>query len=200
MGSDAQDLAGLLRQAGVTRGDLVGLVAIAGETASAGAASDEALPGKAVPGKPTVAVALGTPGRQDTGPAAAVRGWVTSPAEVARADEQLRPRWVTWSGETAARLAADRVRLATCWDVTAVHRLLFGGWRADPGWAWAHLHGLPLDAVPASKTVPAIKPGELFGATGELDDDEPDATGSDDPFGPGGYLRPAWLDVCYRRR
>jgi len=177
MGSDGQDLAGLLRQAGVTRGDLVGLVATAGETA------DE-----------SVAVALGAHGRQDTGPAAAGQGWVTSPAEVARADELLRPRWVTWSGETAARLAGDGVRLATCWDVTAVHRLLFGGWRADPGWAWAHLHGLPLDAVPPIKTVLAVKPGELFGATGELDAGEPDAAGSDDPFGPGGYLRPAWLD------
>jgi DNA polymerase I len=177
MGSDGQDLAGLLRQAGVTRGDLVGLVATAGETA-----------------EESVAVALGAHGRRDTGPAAAGQGWVTSPAEVARADEQLRPRWVTWSGETAARLAGDGVRLATCWDVTAVHRLLFGGWRADPGWAWAHLHGLPLDAVPPSKAVLAVKPGELFGATGELDAGEPDAAGSDDPFGPGGYLRPAWLD------
>ncbi len=177
MGSDGQDLAGLFRQAGVARGDLVGLVATAGGIADK-----------------TVAVALGTHGRQDTEMAAAGPGWITSPAEVARADEQLRPRWVTWSGETVARLAEGGVRLATCWDVAAVHRLLFGGWRADPGWAWAHLHSLPLDAVPAIKTVPAIKPGELFGATGELDAGEADAASSDDPFGPGGYLRPGWLD------
>src|SRR3954470_5436760 len=139
MGSSDQDLAGLLRQAGVTRGDLVGLVATAGGTA------DE-----------TVAVALGAHGRRDTSRPEAAQAWVASPAGVARADEQLRPRWVTWSGETAARLAGNGVRLATCWDVTAVHRLLFGGWRADPGWAWAHLHGLSLDAVPAIKTVPAV--------------------------------------------
>jgi DNA polymerase I len=151
MGFDGQDLVGLLRQAGVTRGDLVGLVVAPDGTA---------------------AVALGP----------------TSAQEVARADEQLRPRWVTWSGETAARLAAAGVRLATCWDVAAVHRLLFGRWRADPGWAWAHLHGLPLDAMPA------IRPGELFAATGEVDGGDPDAAGSDDPIGPGGYLRPAWID------
>jgi DNA polymerase I len=167
MGFDGRDLAGLLRQAGVTRGDLVGLVA----------APDG-----------MVAVALEAPGHQDGGPPAGSRGWVTSPEEVAGADEQLRPRWVAWSGETAARLATGGVRLATGWDVAAVHRLLFGGWRADPGWAWAHLHGLPLDAVPA------IKPGELFGATGEPDAGEPDGAGGDDPIGPGGYLRPAWID------
>jgi DNA polymerase-1 len=152
MGCDGRDLAGLLRQAGVRRGGLVGLV---------------------VAPDGTVAVALG----------------LTSAQEVARADEQLRPRWVTWSGETAARLAAAGVRLATCWDIAAVHRLLFGGWRADPGWAWAHLHGLPLDAMPA------IRPGELFPATGEVGGaGDPGAAGGEDPIGPGGYLRPAWTD------
>src|SRR6185312_9891795 len=53
-------------------------------------------------------------------------------AEIGRADEELRPRWVLWSGQTAARLADAGVRLATCWDIAAAHRLLFGGWRADP--------------------------------------------------------------------
>ena len=46
-------------------------------------------------------------------------------------DVALRPRWVCWSPETAAVLVAHGVRLATCWDVAAVHRLLFGGWRAE---------------------------------------------------------------------
>jgi DNA polymerase-1 len=170
MGLDGQGLGGLLRQAGVARGDLVGLA-----TAPDG----------------TAAIALARRARDDSGApvsGAVGPGWVTSAQEVARADEQLRPRWVAWSGETAARLAARGVRLATCWDVAAVHRLLCGGWRADPGWAWAHLRGLPLDAVPV------IRPGELFGATGELDPGEPEAAGNDDPVGPGGYLRPAWVD------
>ena len=82
------DLVTSLRQAGVNRGDLVGLV---------------------------ISPALGL------GLATADRAWPIAPeagaglaAEVGRADEALRPRWVVWSGQTAARLAADGVRLATC--------------------------------------------------------------------------------------
>jgi DNA polymerase-1 len=118
------------------------------------------------------------------------RSWAVpgAAAEVARADEVLRPRWVVWSGQTAARLIADGVRLATCWDISAAHRLLFGGWRADPGWAWARLRGLATDAVPADMSV-AGGPPDLFGAdlydTGEGD--------ADDPVGPEGYLRPEWV-------
>ena len=87
-------------------------------------------------------------------------GLVTSAGELRDADDEIRPRWVTWSQETAQRLVARDVRLATCWDVAAVHRLLFGGWRADPGFAWAYLRGLPPDRVPAPKA-----PGNA----GELD-------------------------------
>jgi DNA polymerase-1 len=138
-----------LRQAGVNRGDLVGLV---------------------------IAPALGL------GLATAERAWpvpgaVELAAEVGRADETLRPRWVVWSGQTAAHLAAGGVRLATCWDITAVHRLLYGGWRADPGWAWARLRGLATD------TMPAAGPLDLFGI------DEGDA---DEPVAPDGYLRSEW--------
>ena len=114
------------------------------------------------------------------GLAAAGRTWTVPAiaAEVGRADEALRPRWVTWSGQAAARLAADGVRLATCWDIAAVHRLLFGGWRADPGWAWARVRGLDTEAMPASG------PPDLFGM------DEGDGT---DPVAPDGHLRPAWV-------
>jgi DNA polymerase-1 len=114
------------------------------------------------------------------GLAAAGRTWAVPgvAAEVGRADEALRPRWVTWSGQAAARLAADGVRLATGWDVAAAHRLLFGGWRADPGWAWARVRGLDTGAMPASG------PPDLFGM------DEGDGA---DPVAPDGHLRPAWL-------
>jgi DNA polymerase-1 len=118
------------------------------------------------------------------------RSWAMpgAAAEVAQADEVLRPRWVVWSGQTAARLIADGVRLATCWDISAAHRLLFGGWRADPGWAWARLRGLATDAMPADTMVAGGLP-DLFGAdlygTGEGD--------ADDPVGPEGYLRPEWV-------
>ena len=103
------DLVTSLRQAGVSRGDLVALV---------------------------ISPAL------DLGLAAGDSSWAVKgvAAEVGQADEELRPRWVLWSGQTSARLVAAGVRLATCWDIAAAHRLLFGGWRADPGWAWARLH------------------------------------------------------------
>ncbi|MGH3150474.1 MAG: DNA polymerase, partial [Streptosporangiaceae bacterium] len=101
---------------------------------------------------------------------------------VARADEVLRPRWVVWSGQAAARLAGCGVRLATCWDVAAAHRLMFGGWRADPPLAWARLHGLAADDVPAAG------PPDLFGMPG-WDDGDGDG---EDPVAPDGQLRRDW--------
>lgn len=122
-------------------------------------------------------------------------GWTASATEVCVADEELRPRWVTWSQQTAQRLVAAGVRITMCWDVAAVHRLLFGGWRADPGWAWAHLFDLPLDQVPASEPRPSGE-ADLFDAAQELqaelnpswrrDGDRPD------PVGPDGQLRAEW--------
>ena len=147
------DLVTSLRQAGVARGDLVGLVI-----------------------SPAVGFGLAT----------AERAWPAAPgaglaAEIGRADEALRPRWAVWSGQTAAYLIADGVRLATCWDISAAHRLLFGGWRADPGWAWARIRGL------ATETLPADGPLDLFGMTGPDDGDDAD------PMAPDGHLRPGWV-------
>ncbi|HLI40553.1 MAG TPA: DNA polymerase [Streptosporangiaceae bacterium] len=139
----AGDLVTALREAGVGRGDLVGLAVC--------------------------------PGR---GLATAPGGWRgDGTAAVKAADETLRPRWAVWSGEAAAALVAAGIRLATCWDVTAAHRLLFGGWRADPGFAWARLHGLAADDVPAAG------PPDLFG----MDDGD-----DGDPVAPDGLLRPGW--------
>jgi len=146
------DLAASLQQAGAGRGDLVGLVVS--------------------PDLGLGIAAAGGGGPLPPGPEA-----VTA---VARADEVLRPRWVVWSGQAAARLAGCGVRLATCWDVTAAHRLLFGGWRADPGLAWARLHGLAADDVPAAG------PPDLFGMPGWDDGD------GEDPVAPGGQLRRDW--------
>ncbi len=72
----------------------------------------------------------------------------TTAKQVQLADSEIRPRWVMWSQETARRLIGDGVRVTTCWDVAAVHRLLSGGWRADPEYVWARLHGVPDDQVP----------------------------------------------------
>jgi DNA polymerase I len=117
------DLAAVLAEAGVQRGDLVGLS-----------------------GKPDGAYNVAT-GRGE---------WTAEAAAVALAEQRLRPRWTMWSQETARALAGHGVRLATGWDVAAVHRLLFGGWRADPGYVWACLHGQPAAEVPAAGAEPDL--------------------------------------------
>ena len=125
-------------------------------------------------------VALAVSPSSAFGLAAGDRSWtvVGAAAGLAQADAELRPRWVLWSGQSAGQLAAAGVRLATCWDIAAAHRLLFGGWRADPGWAWASLRGLATGSVPASGLL------DLFGMS-EGDDD--------DPVAPDGHLRPEWV-------
>jgi DNA polymerase-1 len=152
-----------LRQAGVGRGELVGL---------------------AVSPDGTVAVSA------DAG----VAGWVGDVGELGIADEEVRPRWVTWSQEDAQRLVARGVRLSTCWDVAAVHRLLFGGWRADPGFAWAHLRELPLDGVPAPGPAAAAGMADLFDAAREEESPSARKETADDtgPVGADGYLRLDW--------
>jgi DNA polymerase-1 len=94
-------------------------------------------------------------------------------------EEALRPRWVWWSSETAAPFIGAGVRIATCWDISAVHRLLFGGWRADPARVWARLHHLALE------TVPRMAPPDLFSYAEDDGDGE-------DPVQPDGHLRPEW--------
>jgi DNA polymerase-1 len=71
-----------------------------------------------------------------------------SATDVGVADEKIRPRWVVWSQDDARELVTRGVRVATCWDVAAVHRLLFGGWRAEARYVWACLHGQSPDEVP----------------------------------------------------
>ncbi|HMD24330.1 MAG TPA: hypothetical protein VKH61_09535, partial [Streptosporangiaceae bacterium] len=152
-----------LRQAGAARADLVGLV-ISPALGLGVATAERAWP-----------VATGT------APAAAPLAGAALAAEVGQADEALRPRWAVWSGQTAAHLVAGGVRLATCWDIAAAHRLLFGGWRADPGWAWARVRGLD------TQTLPAGGPLDLFEMSGPDDGDD------DDPVAPDGHLRPEWV-------
>jgi DNA polymerase I len=125
---------------------------------------------------------------------AVAAGWVGDVGELGVADEEVRPRWVTWSQEDAQRLVARGVRLSTCWDVAAVHRLLFGGWRADPGFAWAHLRGLPLDGVPAPGPAAAAGMADLFDAAREEESPPARKETSDDtgPVGADGYLRLDW--------
>jgi len=72
--------------------------------------------------------------------------------------------------------------VAAAWDVAAVHRLLFGEWRAEPARAWARLQDLPLD------TLPTTQPLDLFSHADWTAQDP------DDPLGPDGHLNPGWLD------
>jgi DNA polymerase-1 len=106
----------------------------------------------------------------------------TDPASVVSAlEDAFRPRWVWWSNATAASLTAAGLRVATCWDLSAVHRLLFGGWRADPARVVAALHDLPIESIPA------------MGQLNLLDSAGDDGSDFDDPLRPDGHLRPEWI-------
>ena len=153
MVTEAHGVAGALSAAGVGRGDPVAVAHAAG-----------------------VGVALVAP----TGLAVST-GDEEAAEAVRRVEDELRPRWVWWSGDTAAALVASGTRVAACWDIAAVHRLVFGGWRADPGRVWATLQGLSLAGLPATRGQP-----DLFSS---LDDDGGSA---DEPVRPDGHLRPDW--------
>ena len=116
------------------------------------------------------------------------QSWTATTADVVAVEEQLRPRWIWWSGDTPAALVAAGIRVATCWDLAAVHRLLFGGWAAEPDRIWAALRELPESARPAL--------GQLT-LGGESDaDDEGDP---EQPVRPDGYLRPEWTGGGWAR-
>jgi DNA polymerase-1 len=115
----------------------------------------------AVPGQPAVAV-----------PRAEIAATVTDL-------ESLRPRWVWWSNDAAASLLTAGIRVTRCWDLSAVHRLMAGGWAGDAGAVWAHAHGLDLDRVPT------VRPADLF--TPSVTPDE-----ADQPIRADGHLRPEW--------
>jgi DNA polymerase-1 len=140
-----------LRMAGVQRGDIVALVLKNG-------------------------VGLGV--------AAAGQRWATAtaePAEVVQAIEAaIRPRWVLWSKETTSELVAADVRIASCWDIATVHRLLFGGWRAEPARVVATLADLPMSGVPT------------MGQLNLLDVGGEEGSDLENPLRPDGHLRPEW--------
>ncbi len=129
--------------------------------------------------------ASGTPvalavARGGVGLAVARRSWAVAgdPSDlVRRVARELAPRWVWWSARsTAARLLADGVSLGGCWDLSAVHRLSYGGSADDPAHLWAVHHRLAPDGVPVD---------------GQLD------LGAGDPahpVRPDGYLRPEWAE------
>jgi DNA polymerase-1 len=103
------------------------------------------------------------------------------PVDVLRTlEEQLRPRWVWWSIDTPRTLIEAGLRVSTCWDLGAVHRLVYGGWKADPARLWSALHGLPTSSIPAAGQL------DLTGGDGS-------STADDEPVRADGHLRADWV-------
>ena len=141
----------------------------------------DALVAAAAAGGDDVAVAVtdGVIGVATAAGSAAVEG--SDPAAlVARAEAGRGPRWVWWDQVTPAALTGAGVRVARAWDVAAVHRLLAGGWKADPARVWAGLHDRPTASIPA------------LGQLGLLDDHGDEGDDPENPARPDGHLRPEW--------
>ncbi|MDQ1738952.1 MAG: polymerase [Pseudonocardiales bacterium] len=117
--------------------------------------------------------------------------WALATAEpaatVARLEEEFRPRWVWWSQQTPIELTRAGVRVATCWDLVAVHRLIFGGWRSDPALIWAALHDLDPASAPGTGQL------DLFGDAGD------EGTDPEEPVRPDLHLRPEWAGGGWAR-
>lgn len=95
------------------------------------------------------------------------------------AGEAAGTRWVCWSAAAVLPpIVARGLRPARLWDVAEAHRLLAGGWRADPGVAHALAHGLPIGEVPAPTG------GDLFDLVSLEGQDEESLVTA------GGFLRP----------
>ncbi|MDQ1749724.1 MAG: polymerase [Pseudonocardiales bacterium] len=111
-------------------------------------------------------------------------------AAVALIEQELRPRWIWWDNTTPSVLlgqSGGSVRTATCWDLSAVHRLIYGGWRTDPGRIWAALHGLSDESIPGTGQL------DLLGHTGDEGGD------LEDPIQTDGHLRPEWASGGWTR-
>jgi DNA polymerase-1 len=138
-----------------------------------------------------VAVASSPPGRADPALTAVVPEdarpsdrprWGT-PEEVAPLVRELDAsgdvRFVAWAyGGEARWLLREGIRPTRLWDVSEAHRLLHGGWRAEPPRAWALAAGLDPASAPAPPT------GDLFDFTGPAEALDPDRLVRDD-----GHLR-----------
>lgn len=146
---------------------------------------------------PTAAQAWGAPAAPRVAivgdDVALVLDLIDAPAQVA-ALEQAGPRWVWWASEQAARPFVEAgLTLGRAWDLAEAHRLLVGGWSAEPGEVWAAANGLGRSGMPAPHR------GDLLDLLDESDgggsgdtDGAPGAAGGsadDDPVRPDGYLR-----------
>lgn len=101
------------------------------------------------------------------------------------------PRWVWWSARYAGPLvSAAGAPLARAWDLAEAHRVLHGGWKAEPGRVWAAAHGIALSTMPEPST------GDLF------DFSAGDEVGPEDLVRADGHLRAdaasGWLETDER--
>jgi len=103
---------------------------------------------------------------------------------IARIERNIGPRWVWWSKSTARQLVENDIHPARCWDLAAVHRLLYGEWRTNSATMWATCQGLD------TSRIPEIAPVDLFTVVDEFD--RPDEAVRRD-----GYLRPDWVDGAW---
>ncbi len=123
------------------------------------------------------------------GIASATTSWAVSQSSpvvaaglIGAIDEALRPQWVWWSNETARQLIDAGVRVSKCWDLSAVHRLIFGGWASEPSRVWAMLHDLSTAAIPAMGQLDLMSQGTTADEGGD----------PEDPVRPDVHLRPEW--------
>jgi DNA polymerase-1 len=107
--------------------------------------------------------------------------------QLAELEARWRPRWTCWSPEPLRMLVEAGLRVATCWELAAVHRLLFGGWRATPELIWAALHDLSVESLPTAGQL------DLLGPSGE------EGTDPEQPVRPDGHLRPEWTSGGWAR-
>lgn len=156
--ADAQHLLASVHDAGIERGDCVGLAL-------------------SPTGHPCVGVGIALPGGALALATAEVDGAV---AAVSVLEREVGPRWVWWSNDTAGTLVTGGLRVARCWDLSAVHRLLHGEWRAEPSRVWARAWDRPLATIPHLGQLDLLDAG---------DDDGPDP---EDPVRPDRHLRPEW--------
>jgi DNA polymerase I len=105
---------------------------------------------------------------------------------IAEIDSVLRPRWVWWSEETPNELVTHGVRVGTCWDIAAVHRLIHGGWKANPAIVWSLATGLSLDGMPEMGQL------DLLSVQTSTDFDG-GAVDVENPIQHDGYLQPEWV-------
>lgn len=101
-------------------------------------------------------------------------------AMMAAIERQLRPRWVWWQRDPATLLAPHGVRLGACWDLSAVHRVLHGGWRVDEVRIWCAANGLDRRSAPVL--------GQLDLGSGDSGDGPHPAVRAD------GHLRAEWVE------